>query len=117
MAGDAFDTIKNFWTIQDSGDYSKLGDLFTEDAIVEDPVYGTFRGREAITEFMTKMVDEMGKAGVHFVADEIAGDNETAWCQWTAVYSTGKRRAGVGIYKVRDGKLSYYRDYMNAEEG
>ena len=31
-SNDGYDTLKRFWTIQDEGDYSKLSDLFTEDA-------------------------------------------------------------------------------------
>ena len=27
------------------------------------------------------------------------------------------KREGVGIYKVADGKLTYYQDYMNGLEG
>ena len=55
MAGDAYDTIKRFWDVQDSGDYCKLvGELFTDDAVLVDPIYGTFTGAEAITGFMAE---------------------------------------------------------------
>ena len=40
----AIEVIKKFWEIQDEGDYTKVIDLFSEDALFEDPVYGTFRG-------------------------------------------------------------------------
>ena len=59
MAGQAQDTIARFWQIQDSGDYTQLVDLFAEDALVEDPVWGTYNGRDAIMQFMTTMVKEM----------------------------------------------------------
>ncbi|MEM7767208.1 MAG: nuclear transport factor 2 family protein [Pseudomonadota bacterium] len=117
MAGDGLETIRRFWAIQDEGDYSKLASLFAEDALLDDPIYGQHRGGAAIAAFMEKMNTEMAKLGVRFEAEEIAGDTETAWCRWKAVYPDGRERFGVGIYKVRGGKLTYYRDYMNAEPG
>ena len=32
----AIDVIKKFWEIQDEGDYTKVIDLFSEDALFED---------------------------------------------------------------------------------
>ena len=112
MAGSAYETIKKFWEIQDGGDYSLLGALFTDDAVLVDPVFGTFTGGEAISGFMAKMNIEMKKAGASFRLVELAGDETTAWAQWEATTSKGPR-TGVGVYRVRDNKLTYYRDYMN----
>lgn len=44
---------------------------------------------------------------------EDAGDYETAWAQWEATTDRGTR-TGVGVYRVRNGRLTYYRDYMSA---
>jgi steroid Delta-isomerase len=115
MAGHAYDVLKQFWQIQDNGDYAKLAPLFADTAELVDPVYGTFVGGEAIAAFMTKMNTEMAKIGASFRLVDLSGDNETVWAQWEAVTNNGAR-AGVGIYKVRDGKITYYRDYMNAPE-
>jgi steroid delta-isomerase len=112
VAGDAYDTIERFWKIQDGGDYSKLTDLFAEDALLEDPVYGRFEGRDAIVGFMAKMNVEMKKIGATFQRVELAGDDETAWAQWRVETNAGPRE-GVGVYRVRNGRLTYYRDYMN----
>ncbi len=112
MAGDAYDTIKRFWEIQDGGDYSLLSELFADDAVLEDPIYGTFRGSDEITGFMTKMNVDMAKAGASFRLVELAGDEHTAWAQWEATTSKGPRQ-GVGVDRVHGGKLVYYRDYMN----
>ena len=68
MAGQAQRVIEKFWQIQDDGDYTKLAPLFAENAILEDPIWGTYRGRDAILSFMTKMVDEMSDRQVHFTA-------------------------------------------------
>jgi ketosteroid isomerase-like protein len=112
MAGDAHDTIKRFWEIQDEGDYAALAPLFADDAEVVDPVYGTFVGGEAIAGFFTMMNTEMAKAGASFRLVELSGDDETAWAQWEATTNKGVRH-GVGIYRVRNGQLVYYKDYMN----
>ena len=108
----AYDTLRQFWEIQDGGDYSLLSALFSDDAVLEDPIFGTFVGGEAIAGFMAKMNVEMVKAGASFRLVELAGGGETAWAQWEATTSKGDR-TGVGVYRVRDGKITYYRDYMN----
>jgi limonene-1,2-epoxide hydrolase len=117
MAGKAQQVIEEFWRIQDEGDYTKVAPLFAEDALLEDPVYGVFQGREAILSFMTKMVEETTTLKIHFTVDEICGDDHAVWARWT-MHSAEGARGGVGIYKVANGKLTYYRDYMDppAEE-
>ena len=57
-------------------------------------------------------VPEMAKAGASFRLVELAGDDETAWAQWEATTNKGTRQ-GVGVYRVRNGQLVYYKDYMN----
>jgi steroid Delta-isomerase len=117
MPGEAQQVIEQFWKIQDSGEYTRLVGLFAEDAVVEDPVWGTYQGRDAIMQFMTTMVKEMGKRKIHFTIDEIFGDDHAVWSRWT-MHSPAGTRGGCGIYKVADGKLTYYRDYMDpAAEG
>ena len=113
MPGDAYDVLARFWEIQDGGDYAKLATLFADDAVLVDPVFGTFTGGDAIAGFMARMNDEMRKAGASFRLEELAGDDHTAWAQWTATTSRGPR-TGVGVYRVRDGRITYYRDYMDA---
>ncbi len=112
MTGDAYTTLKRFWDIQDDGDYAKTSALFSDDAVLVDPVYGTFTGGHAIAEFMSMMNVEMRKLGASFALVELAGDDHTAWAQWSATTSKGTR-TGVGVYRVRDSKITYYRDYMN----
>jgi len=116
MPGQAQDAIEQFWRIQDEGDYTKLAPLFAEDAVVEDPVWGTYEGREAILAFMTKMVEEMGQRKITFTVDEICGDDHACWARWT-LHSPEGSRGGCGIYKVDGGQLTYYRDYMDPPAG
>ncbi|MFN3990912.1 MAG: nuclear transport factor 2 family protein [Erythrobacter sp.] len=113
MAGEAQRVIEEFWRIQDAGDYTKLAPLFAEDALLEDPIWGRYEGREAILGFMTKMVEEMGARKIRFTVDEICGDDHAVWARWTMHAEGAPSRGGVGIYKVQDGKLTYYRDYID----
>ena len=83
MAGQAQRVIEEFWRIQDAGDYTKLAPLFAEDAFLEDPIWGQYRGRAAILGFMTTMVEEMAGRKVHFTVDEICGDDHAVWARWT----------------------------------
>jgi alkanesulfonate monooxygenase SsuD/methylene tetrahydromethanopterin reductase-like flavin-dependent oxidoreductase (luciferase family)/ketosteroid isomerase-like protein len=108
----ADEVARRFWQIQDGGDYERLSALFAEDAVLEDPVYGTFRGADAIAGFMARMNVEMRARGVSFRLVELAGAGEAAWARWEADTGAGPR-TGVGIYRVRDGRLTYYRDFMD----
>jgi steroid Delta-isomerase len=112
MAGEAQRVIEEFWRIQDEGDYTRLAPLFAEDALLEDPIWGRYEGRSAILGFMTKMVEEMGARKIRFTVDEICGDDHAVWARWT-MHSPEGSRGGVGIYKVANGQLNYYRDYMD----
>ena len=67
----AKEVIEKFWKIQDEGDYTKVVELFSEDAVLVDPFFGTFEGKEAIGEFMKKMNKEMASRETSFIAREI----------------------------------------------
>ena len=111
----AKEIIETFWRIQDEGDYTKVVDLFAEDAVLVDPFFGTFEGKAAIGEFMKKMNAEMGARQTSFVVREIDGGGDVAWAQWTAKTTAGEID-GCGLYRVRDGLMTYYKDYMNAPD-
>jgi steroid delta-isomerase len=111
----AIEIIETFWRIQDEGDYTKVVDLFAEDAVLVDPFFGTFEGKAAIGEFMKKMNAEMGARQTSFVVREIDGGGDVAWAQWTAKTPAGEID-GCGLYRVRDGLMTYYKDYMNAPD-
>jgi ketosteroid isomerase-like protein len=116
MTRSAEDTIREFWRLQDSGDYNLVVPLFAEDAVLVDPIFGEFHGKAAIADFMAKMVEEMGARETRFTLVEVAGGGDTAWAQWIAHTPRGDIE-GCGLYRVRDGYMTYYRDYMNAGSG
>ena len=112
MSGDAYNTIKRFWETQDAGDYTATVALFADDAVLVDPIYGTYEGREAIGAFMARMNEAMGKIEARFRLVEVAGGERSAWARWE-VTTTNGNRDGVGIYRVSDGEITFYRDYMD----
>ncbi len=112
MALDAYEVLLQFWRAQESRDYAALAGFFAEDAVVHDPMWGTYRGKAEIARFMAKIADEIAPNGVTFDLLELAGSGDTAWARWIARTPRGDRE-GVGIYRVKDGKIAYYRDYMD----
>jgi ketosteroid isomerase-like protein len=112
MAGHAYDILREFWRVQDARDYLAVVEMFADDAVLEDPIYGVYRGKDAIRGFMAKMNAEMGGQGITFDLLELQGGDDSAWAKWLAKTPRGERH-GVGIYKVSAGKITYYRDYMD----
>jgi len=112
MAGDAYDTIQRFWDTQDAGDYSATVELFADDAVLVDPYYGTFEGKSAIAEFMATMNEKVSAIEGSFALLELAGGETSAWARWKMTSTRGSSE-GVGIYRVSDSKLTYYRDYID----
>ena len=111
----AQETIEEFWTRQNSGDYTQVVDLFAEDSLLEDPFFGRFEGKAAIAGFMAKMVTEMAERKTRFTLKEVAGGEEVAWARWIAHTPQGDVE-GCGLYRVVDGLMTYYCDYMNTRE-
>ena len=115
MSNEARSVIQNFWHVQNSRDYAALVELFSDDAVLQDPIMGTKQGIDEIKAFMETMNVSTKELGLHFETLEISGDSETAWCRWAAV-TPNSRVEGCGIYKTAAGKISYYRDYYDVEE-
>ena len=59
------------------------------------------------------MNEEMRSRELTFRAVKIDGGGEVAWTQWIAESPDGEIE-GWGLYKVENGLMTYYRDYMNA---
>ena len=49
-------------------------------------------------------------------AEVRCGDDHAVWSRWT-MHSPAGSKGGCGLYKVANGKLTYYRDYMDPPLG
>lgn len=107
--------IEKFWDIQNGHDYSKLAPLFAEDAVFEDPAIGRVEGIAAITELLARLTTELADRQMHFEVLEMAGDEHVAWSRWVWRRPDGDVE-GVGLYRVRDGQLTVYRDFYAVPE-
>ena len=113
MADDATAVISRFWDVQDSGDYTALVDLFAEDAVLVDPFLGKINGNAAIAAYMQKMNEDVGAQEGRFERIDVVSGGEAAWTSWNWITKDGTAN-GVTVYKVQDGKITFYRDYMGS---
>ncbi len=113
--GQAKAVIEKFWEIQNGHDYTKLVPLFADDAVFEDPAIGRVEGKEAITALLHRLTKELADKKMYFEVLEIAGDDSVAWSRWLWKRPDGDLE-GVGLYRVRDGQLTSYRDFYAVPE-
>ncbi len=105
--------MREFWHLQDSGDYSLLAPLFADDAVFVDPIYGHIVGGTAISEFMTLMKTEMPALGVTFELVDAVGDTNVGWSQWWCHFANGSV-PGWTLHTFRDGQFTYDADFMDS---
>jgi steroid Delta-isomerase len=120
MAGPAFDVIKQFGAVEDDQRYTRLVELFTDDAIYYDPFFGPQRGKPAIADFMAEMERVVPASGARFDAWEIEADTNVAWARWT-MWARGSDGAdlpvrGQSLYRLRDGMVSFAADYVDSRD-
>jgi steroid Delta-isomerase len=106
--------------VEDDQRYTRLVELFTDDAIYYDPFFGPQRGRAAIGEFMAEMERIVPASGARFDAWEIEADTNVAWARWT-MWARGADGAdlpvrGQSLYRLRDGMVSFAADYVDSRD-
>lgn len=111
-SGPALEVVRRFWRIQDQGRYRELGELFTDDAVFTDLIYGRFDGREAIVGYLARMEAEMPAMGVRFELVDAAGDETVAWSQWWCHFPNGSV-PGWTLHTVRGDQLTLDSDYFD----
>ena len=110
--GPAYDLLARFWQIQSDAQYSKLADLFTDDAVFIDPLHGQMDGKSAIAAFFTRMETEMPELGATFELVDMAGDESVGWSQWNCRFTNGVV-PGWTLHTFRDGKISLDHDVFD----
>jgi steroid Delta-isomerase len=116
MPGPAVEIIRNFGAVEDDQRYTRLLDLFADDAIYYDPFAGAQRGKQAIHGFMQHMEKVVPKAGVRFLNWELEADTTCGWAKWvmSAPNADGLEVPvpGQSLYRLRDGKVTFVADYV-----
>jgi ketosteroid isomerase-like protein len=117
MPGPAVEVISRFGAVEDDQRYTRLVELFTDDAIYYDPFFGAQRGKAAIAEFMGHMEQIVPGSGARFDAWETEGDTTCGWARWSMVApnADGEEVAvpGQSLYRLRDGKVSFVADHLD----
>jgi steroid Delta-isomerase len=110
--GTALAVVKQFWSLQDSGRYTELAALFSDDSVFTDVVYGEFHGIDAVSAYLARMESQMAARSIRFELIDCAGDETVAWSQWTCHMPNGSI-PGWTLHKVRDGKITLDSDYFD----
>jgi ketosteroid isomerase-like protein len=111
-AGPALEVVQRFWAVQEAGRYSELAELFTDDAVFTDAVYGRMEGRDAIAGYLRRMQAEMPTLGARFELVDAAGDETAAWSQWWCHLPNGTV-PGWTLHTVRDGRFTLDADFFD----
>lgn len=117
MPGPAVDVIDRFGAVEDDQRYTRLVELFTDDAVYYDPFFGPQRGKRAIQEFMEHMERVVPASGARFAAWETQADTVCGWARWTMMIrqANGDEVAipGQSLYRLRDGLVCFAADYVD----
>ena len=117
MPGPAVDVISRFGAVEDDQRYTRLVELFTDDAVYYDPFFGAQRGKAAIHQFMEHMEEMVPKSGARFDEWVTEGDTTCGWAKWIMVARgvDGEEVPvpGQSLYRLRDGKVSFVADHLD----
>jgi ketosteroid isomerase-like protein len=117
MPGPAADVIARFGAVEDDQRYTRLVELFTDDAVYYDPFFGPQVGRAAIAEFMAHMERVVPASGARFDDWHTEADTVCGWASWTMVArnAEGGETAipGQSLYRLRDGLVCFAADYVD----
>lgn len=106
-----------FGGVEDDQKYSRLVDLFADDAVYYDPFFGPQIGKPAITDFMAHMEKVVPASGARFENWQVTAGTNCGFAQWQMV----ARRAdgeevwvpGESLYRLRDGHVLGVVDYVD----
>jgi ketosteroid isomerase-like protein len=117
MPGPAVDVIARFGAVEDDQRYTRLVELFTDDAVYYDPFFGPQVGKEAIAGFMGHMEQVVPASGARFDGWETEADTVCGWARWTMVTRAADGSEvpipGQSLYRLRDGKVCFAADYLD----
>ena len=108
--------VERFLKTLESRDLDTLGELVTEDIVYENPPSAAHRGRQAMVDFLSFNYKRMtlSSCEVHHWAESESGN--VVMNERTEHMHFGDAKAGatfMGIFELRDGKISAWRDYWD----
>jgi ketosteroid isomerase-like protein len=117
VPGPALDLLRQFGDVEADQRYTRLIDLFADEAIYHDPLFGPQVGREAILGFMTHMEKVVPGSGVRFDSWTTEADTNCGWANWVMVASAPSGEevpvAGQSLYRLRNGKVTFVADHLD----
>ena len=114
--------LQHYVAAVQAGDLQKIRDSFAPDAVWqldgELPISGTWRGREAIlSEFLATAMSYYEPGSVSLQITSIIAEGQQVAMEWTsrARNSRGEPYENhcIGVFTVRDGKITSVREYMD----
>lgn len=109
--------IKTYWKlIEKDQNYSALSDYYLPESVLIDPVYGPFKGHDAIKAFLENVTADMRELNIVFSVTEVAGENEIGWSRWNFRLPDGSKKEGVSVYRFKGDKILYQHDYIGTNE-
>lgn len=118
MSGTAVDTLRRFGAVEDDQKYTRLVELFADDAVYYDPFFGPQRGRDAISEFMRHMETVVPGSGATFRDWHVEADRVVGWATWVMEVRTADGShdvPGQSLYRLNDGgQVTFVCDYLDA---
>ncbi len=89
--------------------------LMTDDVYWMDPRFPAFRGKAQLAKYFQYAEVENGLIKPVWEAKSIFATDEEACVEWTSEATLGVRVTieGTSVFRVRDGKIYYYRGYWD----
>jgi ketosteroid isomerase-like protein len=119
MPGPAVDILQQFGNVEDDQRYTRLVDLFADDAVYYDPFFGAQRGKAAIRTFMEHMEEVVPGSGATFSHWHTEADTDCGWATWEMVAPNAEGEPiavpGQSLYRLSDGKVTFVADYLDCD--
>jgi len=117
MGTDREQLLRSYWAIiEKEQNYSALSEYYLPESVLIDPVYGSFKGYDAIKAFLKQVTTDMHKLDISFTVAEVAGEGDIGWSRWCIQLPDGNKKEGVSVYRFKDDKILYQHDYIGANE-
>jgi ketosteroid isomerase-like protein len=117
MSTNRIQFIKTYWElIEKDQNYSALSEFYLPESVLIDPVYGPFKGYDAIKAFLQQVTADMRDLDIKFTVAEVAGEGDIGWSRWSFSLPDGSEKQGVSVYRFKGDKILYQHDYIGTNE-